>query len=79
MSVTAPSIQSSDDVLVSVKVTNTGEREGNEVAQLYVRQKTASVATPVKALKGFSRIHLKPGESTVVTFHLKQSDLASGT
>jgi beta-glucosidase len=75
-SVTAPTIQSGDDVVVSVKVTNTGARDGDEVAQLYVRQTTASVATPVKALKGFHRIHLQAGESKTVTFNLKQSDLA---
>jgi beta-glucosidase len=74
--VTAPPIQSGEDVLVSCKVTNTGGRESDEVAQLYIRQETASVATPIKALKGFLRIHLKPGESQVLTFHLKQSDLA---
>jgi beta-glucosidase len=74
--VTPPSPRSGDEVLVSCRITNTGGREGDEVAQLYVREEAASVVTPVKALKGFMRIHLKPGESTVVTFHLKQSDLA---
>jgi beta-glucosidase len=62
--------------LVSCKITNTGPRAGDEVAQLYVHQETASVVTPVKALKGFLRIHLKPEESKTVTFHLKQSELA---
>jgi beta-glucosidase len=76
LNVTAPSANSADDVLVSCKITNTGKREGDEVAQLYVRQETASVVTPIKALKGFLRIHLNSGESKVVTFHLKQSDLA---
>jgi beta-glucosidase len=74
--VTAPAAHSDDDVLVSCRIINTGEREGDEVAQLYVRQETASVVTPIKALKGFSRTHLKPGESKTLTFHLKQSDLA---
>jgi len=64
------------EVLVSCKITNTGNREGDEVAQLYVRQETASVVTPVKALKGFLRVHLKPDEVKAVTFNLKQSDLA---
>ena len=76
IAVTAPSLSSGDDVQVSVRVTNAGNREGDEVAQLYVHQATASVATPVKALKGFSRIHLKPGESQNVQFRLKPSDLA---
>jgi beta-glucosidase len=64
------------DVIISCKITNTGEREGDEVTQLYVHQETASVATPVKALKGFSRIQLKPHESKSVTFHLKTTELA---
>ena len=63
-------------MLVSCKITNTGGCEGDEVAQLYVHQETASVVTPIKALKGFLRIHLKPGESKAVTFHLKQAELA---
>ena len=74
--VTTPPPHSADDLLVSCKIANTGRRAGDEVAQLYVRQETASVATPVKALKGFLRIHLQPGESKIVTFHLKQADLA---
>jgi beta-glucosidase len=67
---------SNDDVIISCTLANTGSREGDEVAQLYVHQETASVAVPVKELKGFSRMHLKPNESKTITFHLKQSDLA---
>ena len=76
LSVKTPVAGSSDDILVSVKITNIGDRDGDEVPQLYVRQTTASVATPIKALKGFSRIHLEAGESKTITFNLKQSDLA---
>jgi beta-glucosidase len=76
LNITAPSARGADDVLVSCKISNTGERGGDEVAQLYVHQETASVTTPVKALKGFERVHLKPNESKVITFRLKQSDLA---
>ena len=76
LNIVTPSTNCHDDVLISCKITNIGNREGDEVAQLYVRQKTASVVTPIKALKGFLRIHLKPEESKTVTLHLKQSDLA---
>jgi beta-glucosidase len=76
LNITAPSLNSGGSVLISVRLTNTGKREGDEVAQLYVRQETASVATPVKALKSFSRIHLKPGESQIVQFKLEPSALA---
>lgn len=72
----APPPGNAGDVLVSFDLANTGSREGDEVAQLYVRQTTASVATPVKALKGFSRVHLQPGETKHITLNLKPSDLA---
>jgi beta-glucosidase len=76
LDVTPRSVKMDEDVVVSVRISNTGDREGDEVAQLYVRQETASVATPVRALKSFRRIHLKPGESRSVVFNLKRSDLA---
>ncbi len=76
LNVSAPPAHNDDDVVVSCTLANTGNREGDEVAQLYVHQETASVAVPVKELKGFSRVHLKPNESKTITFHLKQSDLA---
>jgi beta-glucosidase len=63
-------------VEISARVTNTGTRDGDEVAQLYIRQTTASVATPVKALKGFTHIHLRAGESRIVTFTVTKSELA---
>jgi beta-glucosidase len=75
LTVNAPK-QDDGDVLVSFDLTNTGAREGDEVAQLYVRETTASVATPVKALKAFFRVHLKIGQTKSITLHVKQSDLA---
>src|SRR5262249_7314248 len=52
---------------VSVRVTNTGARAGDEVVQMYVHQATASVTRPVKELRGFARVTLQPGASTTVT------------
>ena len=52
---------------MSVHVTNTGSRSGDEVVQMYVHDVVASVTRPVKQLRGFKRVSLKPGESTVVT------------
>jgi beta-glucosidase len=52
---------------MSVRVTNTGSRSGDEVVQMYVHDVVASVTRPVKQLRGFKRVSLKPGESTVVT------------
>jgi len=70
------SIPPGGNVKVSVAVTNTGDREGDEVPQLYIHQKVSSVARPVLALKGFQRVHLKPGESRNVEFTLTPDDLA---
>ena len=61
---------------VSIDVTNTGEREGDEVPQLYIHQRVSSVTRPVLALKGFQRVHLRPGEKTTVTFMLTPADLS---
>ena len=63
-------------VTVAVDVTNTGLREGDEVVQLYTRQLVTSVTTYEKNLRGFERIHLKPGETKTVTFILTHDDLA---
>ena len=53
---------------VSIEVTNTATREGDEVPQLYIHQRVASVTQPVMQLKGFERITLKPGEKRTVDF-----------
>lgn len=55
---------------LSVDVKNTGNREGAEVVQLYIRDLVSSVTRPIKELKGFQRIVLKPGESRTVTFEI---------
>ncbi|MHC5180822.1 MAG: glycoside hydrolase family 3 N-terminal domain-containing protein [Planctomycetota bacterium] len=62
-------------VKVSAEVTNTGTVAGHEVVQLYIRDLVGSVTRPVKELKGFKRIHLKPGETKTVTFDLPTSEL----
>lgn len=63
-------------VNASVTLTNTGEYEATEVVQLYVRDMVGSVTRPVKELKSFQRVTLKPGESKVVEFALPVSELA---
>jgi beta-glucosidase len=62
-------------VNVSISIKNTGKVEGTEVVQLYLRDVIASVTTPVKSLKGFKRISLKPGESGVVEFTIDNKEL----
>jgi beta-glucosidase len=62
-------------ITVSVDVENTGQRTGDEVVQLYLRDLAASVTRPVRELKGFQRITLKPGESKRVEFVLSSEQL----
>ena len=65
-----------ETVTASVRVTNTGGRDADEVVQMYVRDLSASIARPVKELKGFRRIHLKAGESQTVEFTIGGEQLA---
>jgi len=73
--VTNPRIRATDTLVVSVTLTNTGSREGTEVAQLYVRDEVASVARPVRELKAFQRVTLKPNESRPLTLRVAAQDL----
>lgn len=69
------SVKPGELVDVSVKVTNTGARAGDEIVQLYTHDAVASLTRPVKELKGFKRISLKAKESVVVTFSLAVNQL----
>ena len=60
---------------MSVTVTNTGNYDGAEVVQLYIRDLVGSISRPVKELKDFKRIVLKKGESQVVTFTITADKL----
>ena len=68
-------IKAGDPLTAEVTVTNTGKREGDEVAQLYLSFPKVPGA-PLRALRGFKRVHLKPGESQKVRFELKERDLS---
>ena len=65
-----------DRITVTATVQNSGEREGEMVVQLYVRDLVGSTTRPVKELKGFQKIALKAGESRQVTFELRAEELA---
>jgi len=69
------SIAAGDPLIAEVTITNTGKREGDEVAQLYLSFPNLAGA-PLRALRGFKRVHLKPGESQKVRFELKDRDLS---
>ncbi len=72
-----PDVATPGHVTVSADITNTGNREGQEVAQLYLHAKQRSTGDqPRQQLRGFEKIALKPGESNTVTWRLTPSDLA---
>jgi beta-glucosidase len=64
-----------EPVVLSVDLTNTGRRAGDEVAQLYIHQRYGSAARPVRELKGFQRVVLRPGETRSLHFTLRPEDL----
>ena len=64
-----------NDIKITVTVTNTGERAGEEVVQLYLNDPVASIVRPVKELKGFEKIWLEAGASQTVTFTLSDAEL----
>lgn len=66
-----------DDVFtVSIPVTNTGDRAGREIVQLYVSDLKTTLPRPVKELKGFKKISLEPGQTETVTFEISRGDLS---
>ncbi len=70
LSVSPAAFKQGQDVTVSFDITNTGSRDGAEIGQVYVGDKHASVPRPLKELKGFSKVDLKPGETKHVTVAL---------
>jgi beta-glucosidase len=66
--ITPDTIGANGTATVTCTIVNTGQRAGDEVVQLYIRDELASVARPVMELKGFQRVHLKPGDSVDVNF-----------
>ncbi len=66
----AATFQDTDGLTVSVDVTNTGKVAGQEIVQVYVHDRKATVARPPKELKGFAKVSLQPGETKTVTVHL---------
>lgn len=63
------------EITASIWIQNTGEREGSDVLQLYIRDVTASVARPVKELKGIEKVSLKPGEKKEISFRITEEML----
>jgi beta-glucosidase len=70
-----PSLQKGQTMKLSFTLTNTGKVAGEEVAQLYMQDKVASVVRPVKELKDFVKVSLNPGENKIITFEITPSKL----
>lgn len=71
----APQMKQTENIIAQVDVTNTGKMQADEIVQLYIHDKVASVTRPVKELKDFDRITLKPGETKTVSFTINESKL----
>jgi beta-glucosidase len=65
-----------EEVIVTVEVTNSGNMDGEEIVQLYIRDKVSSATRPVKELKGYQRVALKVGETKTVSFTINAESLA---
>ncbi len=73
--VSSPQMTSDGSVTVSIPVTNVGKVDGKEIVQLYIGDDKCSVDRPVKELKNFCKLSLKPGETKTATFTIRPSDL----
>ncbi|MBJ6108219.1 beta-glucosidase BglX [Hymenobacter sp. BT523] len=76
LNISRPQLKAGESVQVSFTLTNTGKVTGEEVAQLYLRDPVASVVRPLKELKDFRKVSLKPGKSQTITFTLDPNKLA---
>jgi beta-glucosidase len=70
----SPTVGANGTETAQVDVQNTGSRKGDEVVQLYIHDPVASISQPVRRLRGFQRVTLRPGQTTTVTFHLDKND-----
>ncbi|MDD6854695.1 MAG: glycoside hydrolase family 3 C-terminal domain-containing protein, partial [Prevotella sp.] len=72
----APSMTKDGKITASVTVTNTGDRDGDEIVEMYIHDRFSSIVRPVKELKGFRRIHLTKGATATVTFDIDATTLS---
>ena len=75
MNLSKSQLKGNENLKASITVTNSGNFDGEETVQLYIRDKVASITRPVKELKGFKTVFLKKGESQQLTFRLNPDDL----
>ncbi len=79
LKVLTPEVAMGESVKVSVKVRNSGKRDGAEVVQLYLRDDVASTTRPVRELKGFERVELRAGEERTIEFTITPEDMSFWT
>jgi beta-glucosidase len=72
----SPSVSPTQGITVTATLENSGDREGDEVVQLYITDLAASVRVPLRSLAGVERVHLKPGEKRVVSFTIQPRQLS---
>ncbi|HKC34786.1 MAG TPA: fibronectin type III-like domain-contianing protein, partial [Chitinophagaceae bacterium] len=75
LKLSSTSLKGNQTLTASVTLTNTGNKDGKEVVQLYIRDVVGTNTRPVKELKGFQKIELKAGESKTVSFNITTNDL----
>lgn len=75
MSLSSTEISTTGKLIVKASISNVGKVDGDEIVQLYIRDRVGSITRPIKELKDFRRIHLKSGETSLVTFELPASSL----
>jgi len=75
MKVSAPKMKADETIQLSVEVTNTGDFDGKEVVQLYIRDVVGTVSRPMKELKGFQKVAIKKGSKQTITFTISVEDL----
>ncbi|HEY8562389.1 MAG TPA: glycoside hydrolase family 3 N-terminal domain-containing protein [Pyrinomonadaceae bacterium] len=75
LKIAKPKIGAGETTTVTVDITNTGTRRGDEVAQMYIRDDVSSVTRPVKELKDFARVSIEPGQTKTVTFTVTPAKL----
>lgn len=77
LSISADTLSNSEEIKISIDVKNSGEREGKEVVEVYLKDKVATLSPDVKKLVRFTKINLEPGELKTVDFLLNSKDLKS--
>lgn len=76
VTLSASTMKKGSKITATATITNTGDHDGDEIVEFYIRDRFASIVRPVKELKGFQRIHLAKGESKTVSFDIDASTLS---